>query len=86
MNMDKLELYYFERCPFCQLVLAKIKETNIDVKLNDIKKDKIHEEQLLKDTGKKTVPVLYINGKPLSESSEIVKWLQENKDKLNKIN
>lgn len=74
---DHLVLYYFDSCPFCQKVLKVIRELNIQVDLKNIHKDPQHMEKLMEDTGRKTVPCLYINDKPMHESSEIVKWLKE---------
>ena len=40
--------------------------------------------KLYADTGRYTVPCLYINGTPMHESAEINEWLEENKDQLKK--
>jgi len=41
-------------------------------------------EKLKKDTGRTTVPCLYINGKPMFESYDIMEWLKTNEGKLEK--
>ena len=79
----KLELYYFDSCPFCQKVLRKIKELG----LNSIEYKNIHEKQqyldkLVQDTGRRTVPCLYIDGKPMHESDDINAWLESNKESI----
>lgn len=79
-----LDLYYYEQCPFCYRVLVKIKELgledNITFKntLEDPGNAKFHQEK----TGRSTVPCLYIDGEPLFESSDILAWLEDNKDKI----
>jgi glutathione S-transferase len=75
----KLELYYFPQCPYCQLVLSTMRTTGLDseVALYDINDEPHYRQQLLKDTGRGTVPCLYIDGKPMHESKEIANWLHQ---------
>jgi len=81
MNTNKkvsLELYYFESCPYCQRVLGCLEELNKknEVTFIDIKKDPQAKEKLFQETGRYTVPCLYIEGRPMHESLEIVRWLK----------
>ena len=85
MNTPKLELYYFDACPYCQLVLDVIDELSIKVDFKDIKKDGANLNKLIQDTGRRTVPCMYIDGRPMHESSDIMKWLKNNQDQLEKI-
>lgn len=78
----KLELFYFEGCPFCQYVLKVISNNNIAVTLLDIQQSNQALERLVNDTGRRTVPCLYIDNRPMFESSLIIKWLEENKSKI----
>lgn len=76
----KLELYYFEQCPFCQLVLKKIKKLNIKDKIilkntNDVEEFYNYHRNR---TGRSTVPCLYINDHPMFESIDICEWLEKN--------
>ena len=77
--MKNLELYYFDECPYCQIVLSALKETKLTdkVKMSNVRKEPAKREQLIKDTGRGTVPCLYIDGKPMHESSDIAKWLKK---------
>lgn len=73
-----LELFKFESCPFCQRVLKYIRQTGRkDIILRDIHENKVYERRLLMEGGKKQVPCLFIDGKPLYESLEILKWLKD---------
>lgn len=80
----KLELYYYDQCPFCHLVVKKINslgiQDSIDFKntLENPENRKAHMEK----TGRTTVPCLYIDGQPMFESSDICSWLEENKSKI----
>jgi len=83
-NSPHLALYYFDLCPFCQFVLVTIRQLNLDVELRDITAEQVHLDQLLADTGRRTVPCLYIDGKPMHESGDIVRWLKQNENQLKK--
>lgn len=73
----KLELFYFEACPYCQLVLSKIDELGINDRIifRDIFKDPSNKDFHQKTTGRTTTPCLYIDGKPMFESADICQWL-----------
>lgn len=79
-----LALYFYYACPYCQLVLSAIDDLGLDVELRDTLSDRSHREKLESDTGRRTVPCLYIDGKPMHESAEIVKWLRANASTLKK--
>ena len=81
---NQLELYFFEGCPFCQKVLNAIDKENIKVEYKDIFKNPDYRDKLIADTGKKTVPCLYIDNKPMHESDDIVNWLHNNSASLEK--
>ena len=79
MTEKKLELYYFEQCPYCQKVLQALRLTGLEEKVTymDIHEDSKNKQKLLADTGRGTVPCLYIDGKPMHESDDIVAWLKK---------
>lgn len=79
-----LELYFFHSCPYCQIVLRAINKLKIKVTLLDIHKDSAALKKLLDDTGRKTVPCLYVDGEPMHESGDIVNYLEKNQDNLAK--
>lgn len=84
MNTPKLDFYYFEACPYCQRVISFIQKYKIQVNWMDLHKDSVHAKKLQSDTGRTTVPCLYIDGKPMFESLDIIKWLEGNLDSLTK--
>lgn len=75
----KLELYYKVECPYCQKVLNYMMDNCQikDVELVDIKEGN-NNEDLIKRGGKDQVPCLFIDGKPLYESDDIIKYFKEN--------
>ena len=75
----KLELYYKVECPYCQKVLNYMMDNCQikDVKLVDIKEGN-NNEDLINRGGKDQVPCLFIDGKALYESDDIIKSFKEN--------
>ena len=84
MSTPKLELFKFDSCPFCVRVMDHIERLGIVVEMKDIMMDSENLRRLQEDTGKRTVPCLYIDDKPMFESADIMNWLSENSDKLEK--
>ena len=75
--MKKLELFYKSSCPFCIKVLAFIEEKEIEVELLDVTSSKEISNRLIQEGGKRQVPCLMIDGKPLYESDAIIEWLSQ---------
>jgi glutaredoxin len=77
--MKKLALYYYDECPYCQIVISALRETKLTehVTMNNIRKVAAHREKLMNDTGRSTVPCLYIDDKPMFESRDIARWLHD---------
>ncbi|MBT3235505.1 MAG: hypothetical protein HN353_06115 [Bdellovibrionales bacterium] len=84
-NSPKLALYYFDACPYCQRVLAQVAELKVEVELCNTFITQEHAAKLYRDTGRTTVPCLYIDNKPMHESKDIIKWLNANVEQLTKI-
>ncbi len=75
----KLDLYEFETCPYCQKVFHEIERTGrTDVQLHNIHQSEEDYNYLVANAGKSQVPCLFIDGKPMHESDDIVAWLQAN--------
>ena len=73
-----LKLYYKETCPFCKKVLRFIENKKIEgVELVDIKADEANEKYLIEKGGMDQLPCLFIDEKPMYESMDIIKFLDE---------
>ena len=72
-----LELFKKESCPYCRKVMAFISDSGRgDIIFRDIIEDPAAAETLVNVGGKRQVPCLFIDGKPLYESSDIIKsWI-----------
>lgn len=77
--MKKLELYYFESCPYCQIVMTALRQTGLEDKVTyiDIHEDYKNKDKLVQLTGRGTVPCLFIDGKPMHESRDIAAWIHK---------
>lgn len=71
-----LVLYKFDSCPYCQLVFEAIDELGLDVPMRDTRQDPSARAELLRVGGKTQVPCLFIDGRPLYESADIVRFLE----------
>lgn len=71
------ELYYKPTCPYCQKVLRCMEENSVELPLVNILEGD-NAERLIEIGGKRQVPCLVIDGKPLYESGDIVAYIEEN--------
>ena len=75
----ELKLYMFETCPYCQKVFREIESSGrTDIEYHNIHKSEEDRQELIRVGGKQQVPCLFIDGKPMYESDDIVAWLQAN--------
>lgn len=70
-------LYYKKACPYCQKVLRFMEENKITMDTRDTAQPG-NQNDLVRIGGKKQVPCLIIEGRPLYESDDIVAYLKEN--------
>ena len=74
----ELKLYMFETCPYCRKVIAEIeRQGRTDIEYHNIRESEEDLKELIRVGGKKQVPCLFIDGRPMYESSDIVDWLKE---------
>lgn len=71
-----LELYIMPGCPFCRKVLSYMERRSIDIPLRDITANPNDRSTLQNVGGKVQVPCLFIDGKPLYESDDIIAYLE----------
>lgn len=74
----ELELFMKPTCPYCIKVMNFMSENNITIPLRDIVADESAAETLIAIGGKRQVPCLFIDSKPLYESGDIIEWLRDN--------
>lgn len=72
-----LELFKRDSCPYCQRVMNYIASVGRqDVVYRDISLSREALRQLVDIGGKRQVPCLFIDGEPLYESLDIIRWLE----------
>lgn len=74
----KLELYVMTGRPYCIKVERFLASNGISIPQRNITTDHAAEQHLIAVGGKRQVPCLFIDGKPLYESSDIITWVQTN--------
>lgn len=73
----ELLLYKFDSCPYARRVMRCIDELGLEVERRDTRTD-IEAMRSLRDlTGRTQVPCLVIDGEPMLESADIVRWLRQ---------
>lgn len=77
----QLVLYIRPSCPYCRKVTNYLKKEKKSIPTKDIGTDKNALNELIQKGGKRQVPCLMINGKPMYESNDILNWLKNNKSK-----
>lgn len=74
----KYELYKKETCPYCRKVMQFIADSGrTDIEMKDIATNEENRRHLVEVGGKQQVPCLFIDGKPLYESGDIIEYLKE---------
>ena len=79
-----LEFYYREDCPYSRKVRGFIadQELGAQIKFHDVDKDKHDLQALVSMNHSEQVPCLFIDGKPMLESDQIIGWLGEHANDL----
>ena len=73
-----LTLFSASYCPFCVKVLRYLESRDISIEVRDIQDDLDAYQKLIEIGGKSQVPCLFIDGKPLYESDDIISWFEAN--------
>lgn len=76
--MTNHELYVIPGCPYCKKVLDYMQEHELDMPIHDIYADEAAKERLVTVGGKVQCPCLFVNGKPMYESDDIIDYLKQN--------
>ena len=75
--MPDLVLYQRQSCPFCRKVTQYLDSAGISVPMKDTTDPSLRDE-LVRIGGKGQVPCLIIDGSPLYESDDIIRWFKTN--------
>ena len=67
-------LYYYDACPFCQMVLRSLNNVNVEVELRNTLTDPTNRQALIQGGSRSTVPCLRI------EKDGQEQWMYESRD------
>lgn len=74
--MSQKILFVGEYCPFCVKVERFIEQNNIEgIEIRDVSKDRKDRDFLLREGGKIQLPCLFVDGKAMYESDDIIRYL-----------
>lgn len=76
MYFDNMVLYYKPTCPFCRKVLAFMEQEDIALPLRNTLEPRVKSD-LIRIAGKSQVPCLVVDGEPMFESDDIIRFLDE---------
>ena len=74
MYFDNMVLYYKPTCPFCHKVLAFMEQEDIAMPMRDTLEPGVKDD-LIRIAGKGQVPCLIVDGVPMFESDDIIRFL-----------
>jgi len=72
--MDKLSLYQYESCYYCRKVRGALRDLGLEIEIRDIHRERRWLDELVEARGRRTVPVLRIEGEDGTE------WMPESED------
>ena len=75
MAEKDLQLYIKNGCPYCHKVLAFMDANGIVLPLHNIDESTADRDRLVEVGGKRQVPCLFIDGKAMYESDDIIAYL-----------
>ena len=78
-TLPPLVLYKFDACPYCKRVQNIIDSLQIhdQIEMRDTRTHSKWRQDLYKRTGKTQVPCLFVDGKEMFESLDIVEYLKQ---------
>jgi len=81
-QVRQLVLFKYDSCPYCARVARVIESLGLKLEYRDTIRDRTASSELREATGRSTVPCLFIDGRPLFESDDIIAWLQAYSDNV----
>ena len=69
--MPKVVIYTTTSCPYCTRAKAFLRSKNVDFKEIDVSRDERLQEEIIRLSGRRTVPQIFINGKSVGGFDDI---------------
>ena len=77
--MENLRLFVLPNCPYCNKVRNYLEDKDFNVEIVDVNVPE-NQDELMRVGGQDMVPCLFIDGKPLYESSDIIQWFKDREE------
>lgn len=69
--MAKIVIYTTAVCPYCVRAKSLLKQKNVDFKEIRVDSDFAQREEMIRLTGRRTVPQIFINDKPIGGCDDL---------------
>ncbi|OGP97766.1 MAG: glutaredoxin 3, partial [Deltaproteobacteria bacterium RBG_16_55_12] len=69
--MPKVVIYTTTSCPYCTRAKAFLRSKNVDFEEIDVSRDERLQEEIIRLSGRRTVPQIFINGKSVGGFDDI---------------
>ena len=76
-NRMNIEIYTMAKCPYCAAAIRLLEKRKLSYKEFELTDDPVLEQEIVKQTGQKTTPHIFINGKHIGGFDELVELDQE---------
>lgn len=74
---EAIKLYQFPQCPYCKKVREKLEEMALGHEIVDVPNDRNERQELFRISGQRLVPVLVYGERVVTDSSDILIFLDE---------
>lgn len=78
-----VEMYVTSYCPYCVTAKMLLNKKGVKFKEHNVSRDPVKRTWLVEVTGKRTVPQIFVNGKPIGGSDDL--YALEKKGELDAI-
>jgi glutaredoxin 3 len=69
--MAKIVMYTTQYCPYCVRAKALLRHKGIEFEEIDVSEDEAVREKMIEESGRRTVPQIFINGSPVGGFDEL---------------
>lgn len=69
--MPRVVIYTTTSCPYCTRAKAFLRSKNVDFEEIDVSRDERLQEEIIRLSGRRTVPQIFINGKSVGGFDDI---------------
>lgn len=71
--MRKVVVYRTPICPYCVRAVQLLKQKGVDFEEIDVSNDPAKRDWLIEETGQRTVPQIFVDGRPIGGCDDLVR-------------